>query len=54
MSRKVQSLIEESVIAEVLSTALKGGGDFAEIFAEDRRATGAESTTAGRGPDIGA
>jgi TldD protein len=34
-------LIEESVIAEVLSTAMKGGGDFAEIFAEDRRATGA-------------
>jgi TldD protein len=36
-----QGLIEESVVADVLATALKGGGDFAEIFAEDRRATGA-------------
>jgi TldD protein len=30
-------VIEESVIQRVLSTALRTGGDFAEIFAEDRR-----------------
>jgi TldD protein len=34
-------LLEENVIADVLSTALHSGGDFAEIFVEDRRATGA-------------
>jgi TldD protein len=34
-------LIEESVIEGVLGTALRSGGDFAEIFAEDRRGTGA-------------
>jgi len=34
-------LIDESVVATVLERALKTGGDFAEIYAEDRRATGA-------------
>ncbi|HET6964277.1 MAG TPA: TldD/PmbA family protein [Acidimicrobiales bacterium] len=34
-------LIDEAVIEGVLGTALRTGGDFAEIFAEDRRATGA-------------
>jgi TldD protein len=34
-------LIDESVVSSVLSTALRSGGDFAELFAEDRRATGA-------------
>jgi TldD protein len=34
-------LIDESVIESVLGTALHSGGDFAEIFAEDRRGTGA-------------
>jgi TldD protein len=34
-------LIEEAVIEGVLGTALRSGGEFAEIFAEDRRATGA-------------
>ena len=34
-------LIDEAVIGGVLGTALRSGGDFAEIFAEDRRATGA-------------
>ena len=34
-------MIDEAVIERVLSTSLKSGGDFAEVFAEDRRATGA-------------
>ncbi len=34
-------MIDESVIESVLGTALHSGGDFAEIFAEDRRGTGA-------------
>jgi TldD protein len=34
-------LIDDSVISTALATALQSGGDFAEIFAEDRRATGA-------------
>ena len=34
-------MIDESVISTALATALQSGGDFAEIFAEDRRATGA-------------
>ncbi|HET6875654.1 MAG TPA: TldD/PmbA family protein [Acidimicrobiales bacterium] len=33
-------LIDEAVIGNVLNVALRSGGDFAEIFAEDRRATG--------------
>jgi len=32
-------VIEESVISRVLGAALRTGGDFAEIFAEDRRGT---------------
>ena len=34
-------MIEEPVIARVLSVALRTGGDFAEIFAEDRRGSAA-------------
>jgi TldD protein len=34
-------LIDESVIETVLGTALHSGAEFAEIFAEDRRGTGA-------------
>ena len=34
-------LIDEAVIEGVLTTALRSGGDFAEVFAEDRRGTGA-------------
>src|SRR5205807_9433956 len=34
-------LIEESVIRRVLGVALKTGGDFAEVFAEDRRSSSA-------------
>jgi TldD protein len=33
-------LIDEAVIGNVLNVALSNGGEFAEIFAEDRRATG--------------
>ncbi|HWG73947.1 MAG TPA: TldD/PmbA family protein [Acidimicrobiales bacterium] len=48
-------MIEEPVIERVLGVALRTGGDFAEIFAEDRRGTGArlddgrvEDLTSGR------
>ncbi len=34
-------MIDESVIGRVLGVALQTGGEFAEIFAEDRRGTGA-------------
>ena len=34
-------MIDEAIVAEVLGRALHSGGDFAEIFAEDRRGTGA-------------
>ena len=34
-------LIEQTVVEGVLGAALRSGGDFAEIFAEDRRGTGA-------------
>jgi TldD protein len=34
-------LIEESVLSRTLATALRHGGDFAEVFAEDRRTAGA-------------
>ncbi|MDQ3107103.1 MAG: TldD/PmbA family protein [Actinomycetota bacterium] len=48
-------MIEEAVLSRVLRTALKTGGDFAEVFAEDRRTSGAglddgkvEQLTSGR------
>ncbi len=48
-------MIEEAVLSRVLQTALKTGGDFAEVFAEDRRTSGAvlddgkvEELTSGR------
>jgi TldD protein len=34
-------VIEQAVVERVLGAALRTGGDFAEIFAEDRRGTGA-------------
>ena len=34
-------MIDEQVLARVLSTALQGGGEFAEVFAEDRRSSSA-------------
>ena len=36
-----EALIDPDVIARVLGAALEKGGDFAEVFAEDRYATGA-------------
>ncbi|HLI54941.1 MAG TPA: TldD/PmbA family protein [Acidimicrobiales bacterium] len=36
-----RDLIDEEVVGAVLAAALRNGGEFAEIFAEDRRATGA-------------
>ena len=48
-------MIEEAVLSRVLRTALMTGGDFAEVFAEDRRTSGAtlddgkvEELTSGR------
>jgi TldD protein len=48
-------VIEEAVLTRVLQTALKTGGDFAEVFAEDRRTSSAvlddgkvEELTSGR------
>ena len=48
-------MIDEAVLERVLSTALRTGGDFAEVFAEDRRGTAArlddgrvEELTSGR------
>ena len=34
-------MIDESVVESVLGVALRTGGDFAEVFAEDRRASAA-------------
>ena len=34
-------MIDPDVLERTLSTALRGGGDFAEVFAEDRRSTSA-------------
>ncbi len=34
-------MIEEAVLSRVLSSALLGGGEFAEVFAEDKRSTSA-------------
>src|SRR3954470_21444640 len=49
------ALIEEGVLRRVLATALRTGGDFAEVFAEDRRTSSAvlddgkvEELTSGR------
>src|SRR5262249_60622505 len=47
-------LIDESVVETVLGRALKTGGDFAEIYAEDRRATRAGlDDGGGGGPGFG-
>src|SRR5256885_10207294 len=34
-------MIEEPVLQRVLGTALRSGGEFAEVFAEDRRSSSA-------------
>src|SRR5437763_2010625 len=34
-------MIEESVLQRVLGTALRSGGEFAEVFAEDKRSSSA-------------
>jgi TldD protein len=34
-------VIEPDVLERTLAAALRGGGDFAEVFAEDRRSTSA-------------
>ncbi|MBO0732659.1 MAG: TldD/PmbA family protein, partial [Acidimicrobiaceae bacterium] len=34
-------MIDEAVIEKVLAAALRTGGDFAEVFAEDRRSNAA-------------
>src|SRR5438270_4597792 len=48
-------MIEESVVQRVLGTALRSGGEFAELFVEDRRSSSArlddgrvEELTSGR------
>ena len=48
-------MIEQDVLERVLSTALRGGGDFAEVYAEDKSSTSAglddgrvEQVTSGR------
>ena len=48
-------MIDESVVSNVLGTALRTGGDFAEVFAEDKRSSSAvlddgkvEELTSGR------
>ncbi len=48
-------MIDQDVLSRVLSTAVKGGADFAEVFAEDKRSTSAglddgriEQVTSGR------
>ena len=34
-------MVEESVLQRVLAAALRNGGEFAEIYVEDRRNSGA-------------
>ena len=53
--RKDHAVVEESVLQRVLAAALRSGGDFAEVYVEDRRNAGArlddgkiEEFTAGR------
>ena len=41
MCRKGATLIDESVLERTLHAALREGGDFAEVFAEDRRVASA-------------
>ncbi|MGI8754804.1 MAG: PmbA/TldA family metallopeptidase, partial [Acidimicrobiales bacterium] len=52
-------MIEEAVVSRVLGTALRGGGEFAEVFAEDKRSSSARLDDAkieelGSGRDRGA
>ena len=53
-------MVEESVLQRVLAAALGGGGEFAEVYVEDRRTSGArlddgkiEEFTAGRARGAG-
>ncbi|MGH9009750.1 MAG: PmbA/TldA family metallopeptidase, partial [Acidimicrobiia bacterium] len=53
-------MVDESVLQRVLSAALGGGGEFAEVYVEDRRTSGArlddgkiEEFTAGRARGAG-
>ena len=47
-------VIEEAVLQKVLGAALRNGGDFAEVFAEDRRASSARARRRqGRGAELG-
>ena len=53
-------MVEESVLQRVLTAALAGGGEFAEVYVEDRRSSGArlddgkiEEFTAGRARGAG-
>ena len=52
-------MIEEAVLAKVLGAALRTGGDFAEVFAEDKRSSSArfddgriEELGAGHGAEV--
>jgi TldD protein len=36
-----RTLLDESLVRATLSTALRGGGEFAEVFVEDRRSSSA-------------
>ena len=39
-------MLDEGVIQRVLGTALRTGGEFAEVFVEDRRSSSARVSTA--------
>src|ERR1700681_5009299 len=41
MTPRMNELIDQSVLQSTLEHALRGGGDFAEVFVEDRRASSA-------------
>ena len=49
-------MLEESVIQRVLGAALRTGGDFAEVFVEDKRSSNARLDDGGRraGTGVGA
>ena len=54
-TRKANSLLEQSLVQRVLQSALRTGGDFAEVFVEDKRGSSArlddgrvEELTSGR------
>ena len=52
--RRENTLIDESVVETVLGVALRTGGEFAEVFAEDRRGSRRPAgRRPGRGPGLG-